>query len=714
MKQIKAIAMLAIVALIAFSCKPAVEPDALTMGQATIEVPADGGSQTITFTTNSAWTIGADKNFVTFDQTSGEAGTVNVKVSFEANDGYDAREAKIEVIAGADGALTTTFLVNQAAKELVGMEMVYNLTYKPQTFEFTVNSTKSVNVEIVEGKDWISQVESKAAPVSEKLVFAVSDNTDQPKRTGKIAVTIGEDVYALIVNQGNNYVYADACTVKYIGNADRVYDNDNWTYTALKQYCITLSNSDAQAVIVFSAEPEGNPLEAIPAGVYSTDEAGTRDAGTCHVKVNEIEEFYTCVIEDGVEKVVVEAEAEIAKTGDKYEISLVAKDASGSTYRYKYEGAVAEIAADLVHADAALSEATASGQYYTYFTTKARKYYATVYLSGDCTNCAPYYSYLSFTFYGPETGSDNELPTGTFTFADKGTDESITYANGNSLYAAGDMEYVNISRCLVNSETGELEYQSSATATDATVTVAKDEDGKYTFAVKGKFTFGLGYDEDWNTIESDPVDVDFSTNGSVAIDVDSSNMAPICLDVDSELHTTAMGYVGFWYGTDKITTGSNLFYIGWNTAFDNTFKVQLTLNSSSSYTWEKNFANRYCNTPIPAGTYNFSFDKDADCLLNIVADTRKCKITNTYTGTEFYVRGGSVTFTNSSVTFNLQACPRDANNVYGDPVNFTGTVPTTCYYIQDYSAKAAPVWNEAEASSAAVTRADLWPCEDSL
>lgn len=696
MKHIKFIAMLAFAALMAFSCKEPVDPDALTMGQATIEVPADGGSQTITFTTNAAWTIGADKNFVTFDQTSGEAGTVNVKVTFAPNDGYDAREAKIEVIAGAEGALTSTFLVKQAGKELVGMEIVYNLSYKPQTFEFTVNSTKNVNVEIVEGKDWISRVESKAAPVSEKLVFAVADNTDQPKRTGKIAVTIGEDVYALIVNQANNFVYADACDAKYIGNADRVYDNANWVYTTIKQYCITLSNADAKAVIVLSATPEGNPLEALPVGTYTTDEAGTRDAETCHVKVNDLEEFYTYVEEDGVVKVAVEAEAEIAKNGDKYEISLVAKDSNGSTYRYKYEGAVAEITADLCHVDPIVTNASTTGQYDTYFTSKARKYYVEAFFSGDCANCTPYYSYLSCTFYGPETQSPTELPTGTFTLVSKGIDSSLPYSNGVSLYEAGDASSIGISRCLIDSETGESTYQSGSASDAATITIAKDENGKYSFAVNGKFIFTLGYDEDWNSILSDPIDVSFTSN-AVAVEV-SDNAAPITLDGDGELTSVSMGYVGFWYGLNRIKEGSSTFYLGWNSNFDNAYKVEFTINTSGSWNFEKNYANRYCNTPVPAGTYTFSLANEANCILNVNEKSRKSKITNAYTGTVYYVRGGSVTFSDSSVTFDLNAAPLNADGTYGESAHFTGTVATSCMYLQDYSAKTAPTWNEGEST----------------
>ena len=53
-------------------------------------------------------------------------------------------------------------------------------------------------------------------------------------------------------------------------------------------------------------------------------------------------------------------------------------------------------------------------------------------------------------------------------------------------------------------------------------------------------------------------------------------------------------------------------------------------------------------------------------------------IKNLYTGTVFYITGGSITLTDSKMTYNLTAKPKG-----GDEVKFTGTHDASFYYARD-------------------------------
>lgn len=76
--------------------------DELTVSATNITIPAAGGSQTFTITTNNDWTITSTQDWITVSPTSGSAGTHTITLSAEANTtGYNRNRAYIDVKAGS-------------------------------------------------------------------------------------------------------------------------------------------------------------------------------------------------------------------------------------------------------------------------------------------------------------------------------------------------------------------------------------------------------------------------------------------------------------------------------------------------------------------------------------------------------------------------------------------------------------------------------------
>ena len=68
----------------------------------------------------------------------------------------------------------------------------------------------------------------------------------------------------------------------------------------------------------------------------------------------------------------------------------------------------------------------------------------------------------------------------------------------------------------------------------------------------------------------------------------------------------------------------------------------------------------------------------------------RCYVTNTYTGTQYFPVGGSVTLKDGTITVDL-TCKATEAALEGRPnspasIHLTGGTVFTCYYLQDWSA----------------------------
>ena len=90
------------------------EEDKITLNESNFTAEANGKTLTIPFTTNKSWTVTSDKNWCSLNMTSGQAGTINLQVTIEANPTTEERTAKITINADTASATVT---VKQAKKE---------------------------------------------------------------------------------------------------------------------------------------------------------------------------------------------------------------------------------------------------------------------------------------------------------------------------------------------------------------------------------------------------------------------------------------------------------------------------------------------------------------------------------------------------------------------------------------------------------------------
>ena len=119
--------------------------------------------------------------------------------------------------------------------------------------------------------------------------------------------------------------------------------------------------------------------------------------------------------------------------------------------------------------------------------------------------------------------------------------------------------------------------------------------------------------------------------------------------------------------------------------------MMVSVIADAGWTFEKNFASRYCSTPIPDGTYTFSTEAKIGALIPLrYSSSSRCYVTNTYTGTTYYPVAGSVTLDNGTITVDL-TCKATEAGLAGRPnspasIHLTGGTAFTCYYLQDWSA----------------------------
>lgn len=178
---------LALALLLAFSsCQKA--PFLTFTGQKSFTFKDAGGSETITFSCNRAWTVTSSESWLTVSPAKGEAneGGVNVTITCAANTTYDPRTATVTILSEG---LTETISVSQDTNYgLMSEPATFNLTSDAQNIEVEVKANVEYIVTIDDAcKDWISQAGTKALS-STKLTFSIAANETYDHREGKITI----------------------------------------------------------------------------------------------------------------------------------------------------------------------------------------------------------------------------------------------------------------------------------------------------------------------------------------------------------------------------------------------------------------------------------------------------------------------------------------------------------------------------------------------
>lgn len=167
--------------LIIAGCQKA--PELTLTGPASIELSADGGNTTISFTANRDWQAICSEPWVSVTPASGSAsdGPLMLTVRCDANTTYEDRTATITIKMEE---LSQVVTVRQPANlGIILPTQVFNLVSEAQTIEVEVQANVQYSVSV--SADWIEQTGTKGLS-SNILTFSIKENTDHDAREGTI------------------------------------------------------------------------------------------------------------------------------------------------------------------------------------------------------------------------------------------------------------------------------------------------------------------------------------------------------------------------------------------------------------------------------------------------------------------------------------------------------------------------------------------------
>ena len=710
MKKYVLLAVAALVGLAAVSCKSEEKEaeDALNIVGTTINVGKDAASPVISFKANKAWTATSDSPWIVPAQTSGEAGSVNLTLAVAENTTWEQRSGKVTV---AVGLVKTDFTVVQGTESVLETGIVIEVSPEAQDIEIPVRSNLQYTVTPDAASTWIKVVSTKSAPTEKVVTVHVDANTELAPREGTFTLTAPGYSQQYVVFQNAAWTPAVLGNAVYIGNSQDIYDNETWSINLHQQYIVNLATADGDEITLAlnkKGQLDGDvfkfyPVDKIPAATYEIDATGKKDDNTFSIKSSTgKEKYYTHIVTDKREVLVYDGTVTVAEENGAYTITAILIDAAGEQHSYSYAGTL-KMTTDFCGGG---GEVNWKNTFDTYFTTKANGWSVYFYLPRMNPEVKTEVAQASFSFYSAAGEVDlNDLPAGTYTFGTAETDPDLKYTNGIAKADAGLLSNVSIS---LYTQAGTLK-STEVTAESTVLTITKNEDGtknfQYAATVKPYTYDPVTYDP----VFEDPVQVNIDID--VPLDKATDEQTHPYDDKD-DVFTTLEGpagtqYVGYWYskyiGANAPKTAPedrkeaipgtecNVFSFGSNSYFNNCWSMMIAVIANADWSFEKNFANRFCSTPIQDGTYTFGETAQIGAMIPLMdGATSRCYVTNTYTGTKYYPVSGSVTLNNGTITVDL-TCKATEASLAGRPkspatIHLTGGTDFTCYYLQDYSA----------------------------
>lgn len=681
MKTSKFLIFLAILGLFATSCKE--DEILLTMESADMQIPAAGGSQILSFNATADWTVSSTQDWVSFNTTSGIAGSVRLTMTIAANTTYETRTAKVSIAAGDKVSVLN---ITQAMLTTFSATFPYTLDATEQVIEFKMESNYTFNI-ASDAASWISEVSSKGAPTPSVKYFKIAANKTLKPRTGIISVVADDATFGLIITQNAEFKNLSEAKATCYGRSLKIYDAVNYVYYKYNEFVIELSDSEKGDRVILAVNTADSTLtDVIPQGTFTVDARADHTPNTFSIKpLAGGEEYYTTIYNNDVQTLVEDGEITISYEGDNCVIAAVLMDSHENLLRYSYVGKI-DTPVDRTFGGY-MEDVGFRDQYFTYFTSKANAWNIGMYISKAPREGALNVSALYMTFFGGCGNVDPQvLPTGTFKFKTAEKDPDSPYANGNYLFDTGDIYSLT-----AYTDDGNLMWDAEE---GSTVTITDNGNGTYTVSFDLALARNI-YDENWQLVDV-AHDSYNATFPSVALrgEIDTTQYTKPVPDGDMVCHNVMSSKVaGMYFGNYDTFSSLNpplpwventsLLLIGY-TSINNLHTLQLTLNCVG-WEFEKNFMSRYCNTPLPKATYKFSSTPAANALLPVlVGKTPYCFFENGYTDTKMPITGGEITLGDDSMDINLEVTSSLDHQVY----HITGTLPYSLYYIRNMSANA--------------------------
>ena len=645
--------------------------DLLTLNATQIHVANEGVQQPLSFTTEDSWTITCDEPWISFDKTSGSAGSSSVTMTVAKNQDFATRTGRVTLSTAHDGTTkSTVFTVIQSEEEVFNTTMEYRLDYTEQDIEVAFNSNLTPEVKVVEG-EWLKVTKTKAAPVDGKIVVHVSKNEDTDSRSGVFTVAAGNILQTFNVLQASQYAAASNATALFLGNVQDMYDDQIYVFKDFAQFAVQFATADGDVTLALNVDPAIEDISKIPAGVYTMDETALHAPGTYSIQGVLHEKYYTTVSAGGKDMNIIDGTVTVSESAGKPAIVAALVDEFGVTHMYSFKG-------DLTVTDASLGAQTYQaddyGLYNTYFSTKAAEVILGLHVNKPLPGSEHWFSYVQFHLFTPV--ANGKLPAGRYTYEYPETDASLGYANGITVAHPGTFYLSSI---------GKVDWESGVSyavkeGTSPVLQITLQNDGLYTIAVDLDLVrTETIYDENSNPVSTTTSEVPFKgTFKDVYVDaLKDSGMHP---KPDGAVNFSYVQnsnyYMPFWYG-DAFSTGCKAYTFGWNYV-DGAYTVQIAVNvKDDDWVFTQNFS-RYCNTPFKLGTFPFAATPAEHTLIPV---KNYHHIKNTYTGHTYVIVGGSILMDDSSITYDLTV------TYNGKTFHVGGGHTAAMYYIRDYSSR---------------------------
>lgn len=623
------IATLGVIAIA--SCNKEPDPSLEIGVDADVVVESPSATYTFTFTTNQSWTAESDSDWLTLEVTSGQAGDIALVASFTANNTSDYRYAKVSIKAGA---LAEEYTLAQ--KPVVKSAENVRLGKAAQDIEIPVNKDADAVVVALDS-DWLTKNES--ASTNSKLVLSATANESTFAREVTCSVTNNGSIKTLTVRQSGSATDLAFVDAVYLGRKNLIYDSSSYSYLNYDEFALVFNSEDNKKVVLtVNAEP-AESKNAVPSGKYVIDAAGTHEVGTFTIEPSV--DYYTSI--EGIDTII-DGEISVESENGVYSIVAIIYETEGKATTFSFEGKIENIKDESLGGQ--VYSISYNGQYDTYFTpTQAKKWYFDLFISRNYDASIPYIPYISLSIYGASSADSSVIPEGTYTIIDTGEVETIDspYANGIKNFQPFTVSMAG------NDET----FTSFTPTVGGTVTITRQENGKYSFAFDTELTIEYGdYDDNWNWVVSETKTFDYkaSINDVALPEVDLSTESKPILDGDAVLGAPASNYLQmYWYG-QKLGDSVDAFWGGFqNLGGFGGYTAQFAFTvADANYTYEQYNTTTYSRTTYtPVGTYNYSSTVGDFKLV----PTTNSYVQNPYTGTMFYITGGSIKLESDNVAY---------------------------------------------------------------
>lgn len=206
-----------LVAFAAFACKEPETPTTLALGtetDANITLATAGGTKTIAFTTNVAWSAVSDVEWLTIDPASGVAGDAQVTLTVAENKTFDVRTGKVTITAN-DKVAEIGVTQSQVDAMNVTADEYYYKNYYGGKVEVSVEANVDYEIVIDADCDWVTAGAATKGLTTTTAVVEVAANSSYAYRETEVKIVADGFETPFTIGQGASVWSVDMNTTAF-------------------------------------------------------------------------------------------------------------------------------------------------------------------------------------------------------------------------------------------------------------------------------------------------------------------------------------------------------------------------------------------------------------------------------------------------------------------------------------------------------------------